>query len=300
MRNEIDIIPAQRIDTEKWEACLSRHGGLIYSRSSYLNTMADNWHGIILNDYECVMALPWRKKAGLRYCYDVPFVQQLGYYGKMGTDLSKLMTAFYSFVKYGHYNFNFANQPAALLPGATKKTNLILALDDKESVQNNFTKSFTQSLQRAAAHNMHYGPASIEEAIGNYRGLHDKIKGVKDSDLQNLLTVCRELHPKGNCIVRRVSGGDAAWSVALLLKHENRLYNLINATSAEGRKKETNYLLYANLFDEFAAQGLVFDLEGSELEGVKSFYLKMGATEQSFPRLHFNKLPFPMSLYKGR
>src|SRR5919202_1571686 len=103
MPASIEIIPSHTIDKTKWDACIrNSNNGLIYATSSYLNHTTDNWHGIVVNDYDCVMPLPWRKKFGIRYCYDVPFVQQLGWYSLTQIkDALLLLEKMFRFLKYG-------------------------------------------------------------------------------------------------------------------------------------------------------------------------------------------------------
>ncbi len=171
--NQINIIPSDQIDKEKWDTCIDRSvNDLIYAHSYYLDQIADNWHGIIVNDYECVMPVPWRKKFGIRYCYDVPFIQQLGYFNTLDIDHIILVDTFFSFIKYGHYNFNYNNSIIADLPGVKIATNFIIELTDKESITNNFTKSFKQSLQHAFANDLSYVAATSLEAIEMYKGLY--------------------------------------------------------------------------------------------------------------------------------
>ena len=58
----LQILPSPLIDTTKWDDCISRSAnGLIYASSRYLNAMADNWDGMIIDDYKAVMPLPWRE-----------------------------------------------------------------------------------------------------------------------------------------------------------------------------------------------------------------------------------------------
>src|SRR4051812_38518885 len=111
MQDEITIIPSFNIDRVKWDRCLNEsNNGLIYAASAWLNELADHWSGIVLNDYEMVMPVPWRKKFGVRYNYDVPFIQQLGIFcGKKNPDEKLFKKALFSLCRYGEYPFNFSN-----------------------------------------------------------------------------------------------------------------------------------------------------------------------------------------------
>lgn len=300
--HQIDIIPSHRINKKKWDECIDKSGNdLIYAHSWYLDQLTDNWHGIVLNDYDCVMPVPWRKKHGIRYCYYVPFIQQLGYFNTTNEiDHIELVDAFSKFIKYGDYNFNYSNNAIANIAGVKTATNFIIDLADKETITNNFTKTFMQSLHKALGNDPAYGSATPGEAIEMYRDLYgDDLKNISESDFKNMVELTGYLSPQNKCVVRKIINKDGITiSIVLLLKDKKRLYNIINATNNEGRKTGANYFLYARVFDEFAGKGLLFDLEGSELPGVKSFYKKLGAIEQPYYHMHINNLPFPLKLIK--
>ena len=79
MKKQIDIISSSSINREKWNNCIRNSSNpIIYAYSYYLDHIAENWHGVIVNDYEAVLPIPWKRKFGIRYCYHIPFVQQLG------------------------------------------------------------------------------------------------------------------------------------------------------------------------------------------------------------------------------
>jgi len=300
--NQPDIIPSYQIDKKKWDDCIYRStNSLIYGYSWYLDMLADNWHGIVVNDYECVLPVPWRKKIGTRYCYDVPFTQQLGYFDTThNIDHRALLKILFKFIKYGHYNFNYNNTGVSDLPGIKRAANFIIELTDKETITNNFTKSFSQSLQKSTGNDLTCLSATPQEAIEMYRSLFkNHLQSIKEADYRNLLLLTKILVPQNKCIVRKIINKERTTiSIVLLLKDEKRLYNIINATNEEGRRTEANYFLYSQVFFEFAGKGLLFDLEGSELRGVKSFYKKMGAKDQYYYRMHINKLSFPLNLIK--
>ncbi len=297
--HKVDIIPSHRINKEKWDACIHRsESPLIYAHSYYLDTLTDNWNGIVVNDYDCVMPFSWRKKLGIRYCYDVPFVQQLGYFNTTNIDHSVLINEFSRAIKYGHYSFNYNNASVAKLPGVITSTNFIVDLTNEETIRNNFTKSFMQSLRNTQEYDLTYIPASIDEAILEYKHIYgNQLKNISNSDYNNFQQLAKALSDQNKCISRKIinKNGDLL-AVSLLLRDKKRLYNIINAITAEGRKTEANYLLYEKLCNEFAGQGLLFDLEGSELPGVKSFYKKLGAIDQPYYRMKINNLPFPLKL----
>lgn len=297
--DQIDIIPSHRINRVKWDQCISScSNDILYAHSYYLDHLAENWHGIVVNNYDGVMPVPWRKKLGIRYCYDVPFIQQLGYFTAGNIHADQLTGTFFSFIRYGHYNFNYSNCEVAGMPGVKSTTNLVIDLTDNKTIATNFTNGFSQGLQRAAANDLRYSNATPGEAIDLFRKLHSDLP-IAEADYKNLMLLTEFLLTGHKCTARKiVNAGGQTLSIVLLLKDERRLYNIINAVTAEGRKTEANYLLYSKIFSEFSGKGLLIDLEGSELPGVKSFYKKMGAIDQPYFRMHINNLLFPLNLMK--
>ena len=132
------IISSYKIDRVKWDKCINQSpNSLIYSSVDYLDHLTDNWSAIIINDYEGVMPVAWRKKYGITYSYDVPFIQQLGLFSMgMNIPLNEVSSALFSMCRYGDYHFNFGNK----VSGANSRANFILPLTSKyEDIANGFS-----------------------------------------------------------------------------------------------------------------------------------------------------------------
>lgn len=302
LTGNIDIIPSTQIDGAKWDACIhSSTTNLIYATKIYLDNMADNWHGIIINDYEAVMPVAWRKKAGIRYCYDVPFVQQLGWFGKVAVDNLLLLDHLFNFCSYGDYNFHF-NSTMKEEKNFILRTNFIL---DLSSASNNITSKYsnglTDKLKKASKVPLNYKHAHWQKAVETYQQLYSqRVAHVTAKDYNNFINLCKALEKQQKVFARGVidDASNEMLSVALFFKDADRIYNMINATNNAGKKKEANVLLLNNVINEFAGSGLIFDFEGSDIPGVKSFYQKFGAVNQPYHHLHFNHLPVALKWLK--
>ena len=78
----IQYLPHAQINKTKWDACIAAApNGLIYAHSWYLDEIIETWDALVMNDYESVMPLPYRKKYGVLYLFHPPFVAQLGLFG---------------------------------------------------------------------------------------------------------------------------------------------------------------------------------------------------------------------------
>lgn len=295
MPDSIEIIPSHLIDRSRWDACIRySRNGLIYATSAYMDCMADNWYGIVAGDYDCVMPVPWRKKMGVRYCYHVPFVQQLGWFPLRSVeDPFLLVKKLFSVCRYGDYSFNYEN--ALPLNNALPNHNYILRLyQTYDQLQENYRQDLSRNLKKASRAELHYSQEHADTAIGLYKELyHHRLTHFPATAFDNFRRFCAGLQMHDKVIVRKVTGpANELHAIALLIRDERRLYNIMNSTTDTGRKSEANHILFDCIFREFSESGLIFDFEGSDIPGIKAFYEKFGGLNQPYHTLHFNHLPW--------
>src|SRR6476619_1837147 len=102
-RQDFDIIPSHNIDAYKWDNCIKNsEANRLYASYIYLQHVADNWSGLVMNDYAAVMPITWRRKWNIRYAYHAPFIQQLGLFGRYNVaDLQQAVKKAMQYVRYG-------------------------------------------------------------------------------------------------------------------------------------------------------------------------------------------------------
>jgi hypothetical protein len=302
--NNIHIIPSKEIDAIKWdEKIRNEKNGLIYSTSSYLNLITDAWDGLIVNDYQTIVAIPHRKKGIIEYCYSPPFMQQLGIIGKYSKEEGiNIINTIKQKYKYGSLQFNFLNKIFPTEGNFTEKKNFLIDLNKPfREIENNFRKDLKLTLEKCKLIPFKYiNNIDFETAIQLYQAYYgNRLNHVKSKDYQNLIHYCQVDREKtGSCFTRSVvNDNNEILAVAVLLKDEKRLYNIANSVSPIGRELHANHYLIYNIIKEFAEQALYFDFEGSVIPGVKEFYKAFGPEEETYFTHQFNNLPFPLSLF---
>lgn len=303
MKPGIQRLPAAQIDAAKWDFCVQQHSnGLLYSTTTYLNALCPDWEGWVINDYEVILALPTKKKWGIRYAYTPPFIQQLGIIGNIdAVDTARLLKMIKDAVAYADIHFNFSNDSLLQNIPVTSWTNLVISLDQPlVQIQAQYSNDLKENIRKATSQALVYTHAGLHEAIDHFQDQYAaRIKQIHPSDYDNFLRLCELLQTSGQCLVRAVTNADKELlAIALLLKDERRIYNLMNTTLPIGRDKEANHFLLDNIIREFAEKPLLFDLEGSEIPGVKKFYATFGAVNQPYFHYHYNGLPWPLRLLK--
>src|SRR5690606_15295021 len=118
----------------------------------------------------------------------------------------------------------------------------------------------------------------FEVAIKNYMAHYgNRMPHVKEEHYKNFANLCRQLESTDQCIIREVIDEQGnSISSALLLKDSDRIYNVMNTNTDSGRRLSANHYLFDCIIHEFAGSKLIFDFEGSDLPGIKSFYENFG------------------------
>jgi hypothetical protein len=305
MKRRIKILAAKHIDKSKWDRCVAENtNGLIYSSTTYLTAMTRNWHGLVVDDYAAVMALPWKKKLNIRYAYIPPFMQQLGLVGEASTEaLSRMLKLIYRFVALADIHFNFSNTGIQQLLPVISRNNFVIDLSiGYEPIRSHYKSNLKENIKKAENAFFTYGTGDIQEGISMYHSHYGERmkKHTREKDYTHFSQLCKSLHDSGQCFARMVSNAEnEILAIAVFLKDTKRIYNIMNTTTQEGRNKEANHFLLDQVIQEFAGQHLLFDFEGSELPGVREFYENFGALSQPYFHYHYNGYTWPLKLLKN-
>src|SRR5215203_6384175 len=290
----IQFFTRKEIDIQKWNECIDNAAnGLIFSYAFYLDAMCHNWDAFVVNDYEAVMPLPWRKKAGIKYLYAPPFIQQLGVTGSHENfDEKELLQQVKKLFRYGDIFFNYSHSLTAI--PVSSRTNFTLNLNQRFwELELGFSNVLKKNLKAAKREELHISSYSHESIIEIFQNRYqERVRHVQDIDYKNFSKLCDELLSQNMLVTRTIQNkNEEILAAVILVKDKKRIYNLINHITAGGRKVMANHVLLCEVLKEFSEKNLLFDFEGSDLPGVKEFYEYFGPVNQPYFHYHFNYLP---------
>lgn len=284
----IEFISRKRINDEKWNTCVQQaDNSLPYALCWYLDAVAENWDALVLNDYEAVMPLVWLRKLGVRCLYQPYFCQQLGVFGRnisAETQKQFLQEATEKF-PYTHINLNSSAIEVMEEFNLKPKKNLLLELNcDYTSLQKNFSENHRRNISKAQKLGLIFGEIEaklfkrfylkhINRKQQNFKTQHEKIFNL-------LLSSVEENQAGVFYSVADASGNIEA--ALLLLRHQNRLINIINISSEEGKKSGASHFLFSRIIQKYAAHTLSLDFEGSSIPSIARFYEGFGAQPENF------------------
>ena len=293
----IHHLTRHEIDDIRWNNCIEKSAaGLIYANAAYLDHLSAGWEALVAGDYECVMPLTLKKKYGIRYLSQPPFCQQLGVIGQnIGEVLPDILYKSRYLFPFGEISLNFENTKSQ----AALCNNLILPLfPSYDFISSGYNNDLRKNLARSMQFSLHYHPGNnVEECITLYRKTYgQRFPQVRASHYEGLKKFC--LSNKGHFIIREVRSGEKLLSTVLCLTDSKRIYFLASTTLPEGRNMEANHFLVDNIIREFSGSDLILDFEGSDIPGIAAFYKNFGAINQPYPKIYWNRLKWPWSMFK--
>lgn len=206
-------------------------------------------------------------------------------------DYDRLTRTIRQFAWYGDLFLNFSNHLLAFNLKARNKTNFIINLKNGYAdIERAYSQDLKQTLHKTPPHALFYTKENnFLPALTSYQKAYaERMPHISGDDFDRFRVVCKLLFNKNLCLVRSVRNEQGiVLSDTVLLKDNKRIYNLCNTTTAEGRLLHSNHWLTDQLLREFSGLDLLFDFEGSDLEGVKTFYKKFGGHIQ--PYFHYKR-----------
>ena len=301
----IQYLTYQQINRQKWDECISNAGnGLIYGYSVYLDTMTESWDALVLNDYDAVMPLTWRKKYGIRYLYQPFFTASLGVFGNnlSATLLNDFLLAIPAKFKYWDIYLNAGNYfelPAFKL---YERANYVLPLQNNyqqlfQQFRNNIKRNIVKAknLQLLVQKNI-----PVDNVIELAKEQSTSFSSVSDKDYENFKKLYHYFYTNKQAATYGVftPQNQLVASCVFFFSHK-RAYYILAGNHPNGKTLGASHALIAAFIEEYAAQYMLLDFEGSDISSLAFFYSSFGAVTEKYVGLKNNKLPGLLKLFKN-
>lgn len=318
------------LDAVRWDACVeASEQRLVYAFSWYLDALATGpkaprWGGIVAEQegyYVAVMPVVYRKKYGIRYCYQPDYCQQLGVFSQSGIALRTVLPAFLDqlnryFKWVVSYRFNEKNEQELFFPDGfrvIKRTNHVLPLDKPYGdLYRAYAKDRKTNLNRARHTGWVVEESPDVRPLIQLHRQHNEEKAVGGIKLDltiydRFARVVDEMQQRGLArvwLARKGSEGAPEAGGVFVLDRDRIIY-LFNGASVAGRKQQARLWMINRLIEEFAGGPLEFDFESPAVgaESVKAYYRSFGAECRLYTEISYNRLPrfltFIQTLVRG-
>jgi hypothetical protein len=299
----IKYIQREYLDEEKYNDCIENSlQSNSYAFSWYLDIVCDNWDVLVLDDYEAVMPIPWRKKYGIKYVYQPLWVLQLGVYSNEATNENEFLIHLFSIFKFVELRMNTHNNVELYSEFLQLKQCQKLVLNTTySSILSKYRKDRKKDLQKATTADLiekwNDHPSNLIELFKNNIG--KRTPNIKENDYQNLeklMAIC--IQKKVGEILAVYDKKNKLVASVFLLKHKNSITKLISSTNLKDRKNGANTFLIDRVIFKYHKDFSVFNFGGSSIKSVASFSKSFGAETEKYHQLKMNKLPKVLQLFK--
>lgn len=302
--NQIQYLLHKEIDKKKWDACIANApNGLIYGYSFYLDCMAKQWDALALNDYETIMPLTWNRKYSFYYLYQPAFTASLGVFGKnMDQQLVKrFLDTIPAKFKLIEISLNAGNNFPAGLHNYYPRSNYILNLNRPyEDLYKSYRDSHKRNISKAVQLGCKVSNViSVDEIIRLHEEQLKHIDGTKPEDYPNFKKLYELLKSKAQAKVYGIidSKNKVLASSVFFFSH-HRAYYIMVGNHPDGKTIGASHALIDAFIKDHAGHDLILDFEGSDIRNLAFFYGGFGATEEIYPALKINKLPWYIRFLK--
>jgi hypothetical protein len=286
------------IDKVKWDRCISdASNGLIYGYSFYLDSMAENWDALVLGDYEAVMPLTWKKKYTIQYLYQPFLAAQLGVFGKVVTweMVSAFIKAIPAQFKFAEISMNSKNVPVYPANLATDRINYLLHLDKPyEKLRAGYAENIRRNTRKAEQSGCHVDKAFAVEKVIELATEQMKSQGNQEKDnIERFRSLFQYLHPREMAGTYGIfSAENKLLASAVFFFSHNRAYYILVGNHPDSKSTGASHALIDAFIKDHAGRNMILDFEGSDIPSLAQFYRSFGATEEKYPAVKINKLPF--------
>lgn len=299
----IEYLTHDKVDKARWDDCISQaNNGLIYGYSFYLDTMAEHWDALVMNNYEAVIPLTWKSKFGIKYLYQPFLTAQSGVFGKditekMCNDFIQAIPSKFRYIDISLNSGHFSSVPSGYsLPRINHILDLNKPYDElyngyRENIQRNIKKS------QQAGCNTEKG-VDIENIIRlALQQMKTRSKETADN-VNRFRKLYRLLDHQKKAVSYGISlKGEILASAVFFFSH-NRAYYILVGNHPDGKTVGASHALIDAFIKDYAGKNLILDFEGSDIPSLAFFYSSFGAVEIAYPHLKINRLPFYLKWLK--
>ncbi len=302
----IKLIKHKDIDKQKWDKCIGESiNGLVFGYSWFLDiTSPKSWEGLIEMEivdgnvfYISVFPIEYRRKAGIKYAYQSPFVVETDIFSiKPLTDQER--SQFYD-VLINHYKYIakliFSDQVKLPFPVKKHDTYIINFKQSYESIFAQYKYDRKKDIRKAARQQLKIKYSEdyqkLIDLINQYilpKYDFSVIANVQDT-WEKLVKACL-VNKKGLLLHTFKDDTDLDFSFYTISK--NRIHRYLCVATPEGRKSGAATFSIDYLIKTWASNNCQLDFVGIHNDNLHYFKSSFGGDVHHYQEISINNFPF--------
>ncbi len=299
---EIRLLQRDEIEAPRWNGCVHyAPNSLIYGYTWYLDNVADDWVGLVENNYESVFPLVYNEKLfRIKRLYQPYLCQQLGLFTVNGFSQKRIQAFIDAIPKeYKHIDINLnASMSIKSLQGfeLTEKANYLLPLNlPYEKLRAAYSSNHKRNIKKGEKAQL-FGTTSIKpETFVELVKSSQEDKGNKFPEAlyhaaHRIIYNC--LHRGQGFIMGSMNQDKELCAAVFWMVNGARYINLLNVTTPAGREVGAMHFLVDQFIQSNANRPVFIDFEGSSIDSIARFYQGFGAENMPYTNIKQNRLPW--------
>jgi hypothetical protein len=296
----------KEINKQRWDQLIDRCvNRMPCAYSWWLDAVCPGWDALVRDDYAAVMPLTRNRRLGIDYLYQPYFTQQLGVFSPESPgseEINLFLDAIPSSCRFVDIQLNTGNDPTNRNFKYTSRKNCILDLSPSHiKLSAGYHRNCRRNILKAVHAGLSVKPGPDPSVFTRFirRNLDRKLKNRGMNFYPTLREITRTTIQNGTGEILGVynPGGElvaAGWFVTAAGWYTF----LVCASAPSGKENQAMFLLVDHAIRGKAGTSLFFDFSGSNIPGIAYFNAGFGATEQLYPAVKRNLLPWPLRLFK--
>jgi hypothetical protein len=258
----------------------------IYAYAWYLDIVADNWSVLVLNDYEAVMPLPFRKKYGVTYVYPPFWLLELGIFSKENQlSIAAFIKPLLKKYRFVELRFNTQNNLINTQCTVENRKLQYLNLNSTYAVLlEDYQKDKRKELRKAARQGLtskwNDAPENLLLLFKNNVG--KRIPEIEEKEYEVLLKLMQECIARGLGEILSVYDKSALVASGFFLKHQHSITLLVSSTDFKNRSTGANTFLIDRAIYQYHKEYDKFCFGGSSIESIAQYFKSFGAETSTY------------------
>ena len=282
------------INRPKWDHCIQTSCfETIYGYSWYLDLVADNWDGLVEDDYKAVFPLTWKKKFGIEYLIQPVLTQQLGVFSpdkKSMEDIQVFLNHIPSRFRHMDICLNASNEFASGKYKMKERVNYELDLKGNFSeIAGKYSENTKRNIKKSSQMGLTLRKITLDEYIGLKK--KSEVNAKSDEHYVRLKSIFTGILNTGKAEIWGAFSGESICASVFWALSNSRTIYLNSVSNATGKEKRAMFLLVNDFIERNAGQEFILDFEGSNIPGVARFFAGFGAEMNNYLRIRRSSFP---------
>jgi hypothetical protein len=295
MMEKIRYICNRDINRVKWDYCIEHSiNTRIYAMTWYLDIVSEQWDCIVYGDYKLVFPVVFKSRYFFKKSYSPLFCQQLGFFTDdidlindhilISDMVNCLKRRFKYSVQFSVTSEISSNIFNALKWGSSleKRINIELSLNkDYLALYNSYSLNIKRKLKKNSIQMLSLKEASdVDFFINRFKkhvGLKVKLNQLNYKIISQIMNISIERGIGKLFIV--LNKDSTIIASAFIISFQTRDILLFNYSDPQFKRLDAMTFLLDRYINKNASLNKILDFEGSNLEGVKRFYMSFGGLQ---------------------